>query len=103
MWVRLGIGVGIFAFSETPRYNYRHGKVDKAKQTMVKVYGVSENHYSIHHELAEIKAKLDEEDRQGNAIQEWLGMWRAPKMAYRLILGMGLQMFQQLTGCVYPY
>ncbi|PSN59445.1 MFS monosaccharide transporter-like protein [Corynespora cassiicola Philippines] len=93
---------GILFFSETPRFDYRNGKVDQAKQTMVKVYGVPENHYSIHQELEEIKVKLEAENKtKGNPIQEWLGMWTAPKMAYRLILGMGLQMFQQLTGANY--
>lgn len=94
------LGVGILFFSETPRFLFRHGKVEKAKQTMCKVYGVSENHYSVHTELEEIRMKLEaeEQSQKGNAVQEWLRMWTAPKMAYRLALGMGLQMFQQLTG-----
>lgn len=95
------LGVGILFFSETPRFLFRHGKVDEAKKTMCKVYGVGENHYSIHTELEEIRLKLAEESNKGNALQEWLRMWKAPKMAYRLALGMGLQMFQQLTGWVY--
>lgn len=92
------LGGGILFFSETPRFDYRKGKIDKAKQTMTKVYGVSDNHYSVHMELEEIRVKLEAESQRGNAIQEWFGMWKAPKMAHRLILGMGLQMFQQLTG-----
>lgn len=95
------LGGGILFFPDTPRFNYRRGKVDKAKETMRRVYGVSENHYSIHQELEEIRVKLEAESKKGNAFQEWIGMWKAPKMAYRLALGMGLQMFQQLTGCVY--
>ncbi|KAJ4288452.1 hexose transporter hxt5 [Kalmusia sp. IMI 367209] len=95
------LGVGILFFSETPRFLFRHGKVDEAKATMCKVYGVSDNHYSVHMELEEIRMKLEEESKKGNAVQEWLRMWTAPKMAYRLALGMGLQMFQQLTGANY--
>ena len=95
------LSVGILGFSETPRFNYRHGKVEKATATMVKVYGVPENHYSIQLELEEMKAKLEAETEHGTPIQEWLGMWKAPKMAYRLAIGMGLQMFQQLTGANY--
>jgi sugar porter (SP) family MFS transporter len=94
------LGFGILLFAETPRFDYRKGKVDRAKRTMTRVYGVGEDHYAIHTELREIKQKLEEETVRGNAIQEWFGMWRAPKMAYRLALGMGLQMFQQLTGYV---
>jgi SP family sugar:H+ symporter-like MFS transporter len=92
------LAVGILFFSETPRYNFRHGKVDAATKTMTSVYGVPENHYTIQMELEEMKTKLAAEEVMGNAIQEWIGMWKAPKMAYRLVLGMALQMFQQLTG-----
>ncbi|KAF2262818.1 MFS monosaccharide transporter-like protein [Lojkania enalia] len=95
------LAIGILFFSETPRFNYRRGKVDKAKATMMKVYGVPENHYALHMELEEIRLKMEAESRTESAIREWLNMWKAPKMAYRLILGMGLQMFQQLTGANY--
>ncbi|KAL1798135.1 hypothetical protein ACET3X_002172 [Alternaria dauci] len=93
------LAVGILAFPETPRYNYRNGKVDEATATMSRVYGVPTNHHSIQLELEEMRIKLEAESKITNGpIQEWLGMWMAPKMAYRLALGMGLQMFQQLTG-----
>ncbi len=92
------LAVGMLGFSETPRFNYSHGKVDKATATMVKVYGVPANHQAIKRELEEMKAKLDAESQMGTPIQEWFRMWKAPKMAYRLAIGMGLQMFQQLTG-----
>ncbi|KAF7192027.1 High-affinity fructose transporter ght6 [Pseudocercospora fuligena] len=95
------LGVGILAFPETPRYEYRKGKTEHAKQTMMKVYGAPANHYSIHVELEEIEQKLRAEQVQGSALQEWYRMMFAPKMAYRILLGMGLQMFQQLTGANY--
>lgn len=96
------LSVGILFFSETPRYNYRHGKVDEAVKTMTKVYGVPENNYMVQLELEEMKAKLEAESKVSNGpIQEWIGMWKAPKMAYRIAIGMGLQMFQQLTGANY--
>ena len=85
-------------FSETPRFNFRRGKVDEATKTMTGVYGVGENHYSIQMELEEMKTKLAADSTMGSPIQEWINMWKAPKMAYRLAIGMGLQMFQQLTG-----
>ena len=96
------LAVGILAFSETPRFNYRHGKIDKATETMSEVYGVPTNHYSIQLELEEMRVKLAAESKVVNSpIQEWLGMWMAPKMAYRLAIGRALQMFQQLTGANY--
>jgi sugar porter (SP) family MFS transporter len=96
------LAVGILAFSETPRFNYRNGKIDEATATMSRVYGVPTNHHSIQLELEEMRLKLEAESKITNGpIQEWLGMWMAPKMAYRLAIGMGLQMFQQLTGANY--
>ncbi|KAF2005633.1 MFS monosaccharide transporter-like protein [Amniculicola lignicola CBS 123094] len=95
------LGAGILLFSETPRFDYRTGNKERAKQTMMKVYGVPENHWALHLEMEEIRIKLEAEATKGNPIQEWIGMWKAPKMAYRLVLGMALQMFQQLTGANY--
>ncbi|CAK3815546.1 High-affinity fructose transporter ght6 [Lecanosticta acicola] len=77
------------------------GKIEAAKATMMKVYGAPANHYTIHVELEEIEQKLRAEAKQGTAVQEWYNMMFAPKMAYRILLGVGLQMFQQLTGANY--
>ncbi|KAF2845632.1 siderophore iron transporter mirC [Plenodomus tracheiphilus IPT5] len=96
------LAVGILGFAETPRFNYRNGKIKEATETMTQVYGVPENNYSIQLELEEMRVKQAAESKVTNGpIQEWLGMWMAPKMAYRLAIGMGLQMFQQLTGANY--
>ncbi|KAE8833689.1 hypothetical protein HRS9139_05508 [Pyrenophora teres f. teres] len=96
------LAVGILAFPETPRFNYRNGKIDEATKTMSEVYGVPTNHYSVQLELEEMRVKFEAESKVvNNPIQEWLGMWMAPKMMYRLAIGMGLQMFQQLTGANY--
>ncbi|TEA12657.1 Hexose transporter 2 [Colletotrichum sidae] len=93
------LGVGVLAFPETPRYNYRMGKVEEAKQTLCRVYGAPENHYSIFVQLEEIESKLRAESQiKGSAISEFTGMFKAPRMAHRIILGCLLQMFQQLTG-----
>jgi len=101
LWALI-LGFGIFLFPETPRYQYRNGHIDEAKKTMSKVYGVPENHYSIYYELEEIKVKLEAErgDNLG-PIREWLSAWSAPRMTYRILLGVVLQMFQQLTGANY--
>ncbi|KAF2469982.1 uncharacterized protein BDR25DRAFT_314752 [Lindgomyces ingoldianus] len=91
---------GIFFASKTPIV-YRKGNPKKAKAVMTKVYGVSDNHYSVVTELEEIRVKLQAEETKGKAVQEWINMWKAPKMAYQLALGRGLQMLQQLTGANY--
>jgi sugar porter (SP) family MFS transporter len=100
IWITI-LGVGILFFPETPRYNWRKGLIDQAKATMAKVYGAPPNHYSIYCETEEIKAKLAAETGKSGLFSEWYHMFFAPRMAYRIALGMGLQMFQQLTGANY--
>ncbi len=95
------LGVGILFFPETPRFNYRNGKIEEAKATMYKVYGASPNHFSVHVELEEIEQKLRAESAREGVVQEWIKMFGAPKMGYRIVLGIALQMFQQLTGANY--
>lgn len=95
------LGVGMMFLPETPRYAYRKGRTEEAKKTMMRVYGAPENHYAIFVELEEIEAKLKAESDKGNAFTEWYKMLYTPRMGYRIILGMALQMFQQLTGANY--
>lgn len=95
------LGAGVLLFPETPRFDYRKGYTQRAKETMLKVYGAPPNHYSVHVELEEIEAKLQAEAAKEGAMREWIHMFSAPKMTYRIALGMGLQMLQQLTGANY--
>ena len=101
-WVFCSIlGIGILFLPETPRYAYRKGRKEEAKRTMMKVYGAPPNHYSIYTELEEIEAKLQAESKRGNVFTEWYEMFYTPRMGYRIVLGILLQMFQQLTGANY--
>lgn len=96
------LGVGILFFPETPRYDYRQGRVEKARETMVKVFGAPAHHYAVHTELEEIEAKLKAESQvKEGPIRGMINMFRGPRMAYRIMLGVVLQMFQQLTGANY--
>ena len=100
VWIAI-LGVGIIFFPETPRYDYRKGRTEVAKATMEKVYGAPPNHYAVHMELEEIEAKFRAESNRGGMFTEWYHMFYSPRMAYRIALGMCLQMFQQLTGANY--
>ncbi|KIV98493.1 hypothetical protein, variant 1 [Verruconis gallopava] len=95
------LGIGILFLPETPRFVYRRGDKEGAKATMMRVYGAPANHYVIAVELEEIEVKLQEESAQGSALAEWALMLRTPMMPYRILLGVVLQMFQQLTGANY--
>ena len=96
------LGVGILIFPETPRFAYRKGRAEEAKETLCRVYGAPPNHYSIVVQIEEIEAKLAGESHiKGGPLSEMVSMIRAPRVAYRVALGMSLQMFQQLTGANY--
>ncbi len=94
----LVLGIGILFFPETPRYDYAHGHYDRARETLCRVYGAPPNHWSIVTQIEEIETKLRAEKHvKGSPVSEFVTMWRAPRMAYRILLGVALQMFQQLS------
>lgn len=90
------LGIGILFFPESPRFAYRHGRVDEARRTMAKFYGVHESHRAVKREIAEIKEKHDLEISLGK--RPWIELLTGPRMAYRTMLGIVLQALQQLTG-----
>lgn len=98
LWAAI-LGIGMAMFPESPRYDYRHGKVDKAIDTLSKIYGIPHNHRALHLEFEEIKQKYEEEVASGQA--SWVQMFRAPTMTYRVAVGVALQALQQLTGANY--
>lgn len=98
LWASI-LGIGMSMFPESPRYDYRHGKVDKAIDTLSKIYGVPRNHRALNIEFEEIKQKYEEEVENGQVT--WAQLFRAPTMKYRVAVGVGLQALQQLTGANY--
>ncbi|KAK9417994.1 putative Major facilitator superfamily (MFS) profile domain-containing protein [Seiridium unicorne] len=101
LWTLI-LGIGMLAFSETPRFDYRRGRIEEAKKTLMRVYGAPANHYAIHIQMEEIRTKLQAETvDEGGPIKSMLNMFRGPRMSYRIVIGMLLQMFQQLTGANY--
>ena len=93
------MGIGIMFLRESPRWDYRHGKVDDARRTLALSYGVSKNHVEIVREMRDIKEKYDAEKIGGK--RPWYEIFTGPRMAYRTLLGMTLQSLQQLTGANY--
>lgn len=98
VWVLI-LGLGISFFPETPRYDYRNNKIDRAKVTMMKFYGIPANHVKLREEFDEIQKSYEEE--KAGEHEPWYQMFVAPTMGYRIALGMLLQTFQQLTGANY--
>lgn len=88
------LGVGILFLPETPKHNFRNGKFEQAKHTMVQVLGVPPNHRKVNVELKQMKEAVEAEQAIGN----WFEVFTGPRMFYRTTLGIVLQALQQLTG-----
>ncbi|KAI0152638.1 general substrate transporter [Xylariaceae sp. FL1272] len=102
-WIfTLGLGLGMLVFNETPRFDFRRGRVEEARKTLMRVYGAPANHYAIYTQMREIEEKLKAESTVKSGFIAGYGeAFRAPRMSYRILLGVALQMFQQLTGANY--
>lgn len=94
------MGVCIMFLPESPRWDFRRGHVDAARRTIAKAYGVSENHREVVREMREIREKFEEENA-GGVQHHWYEVVTGPRMTYRVLLGITLQIFQQLTGANY--
>lgn len=95
------MAVGICFLRESPRWDYRKGKIDRARTTIALSYGVHENHWEVHRELREIQEKFDAENAgmEGKGTHKrFYEVFTGPRMAYRTALGVTLQALQQLTG-----
>jgi SP family sugar:H+ symporter-like MFS transporter len=91
------MAVGIMFLRESPRWEYRHGKIESARTTIAISYGVPEDHPEVNREIREIKEKLDAENAGGGS-HPWYEIFTGPRMLYRTLLGITLQALQQLTG-----
>lgn len=99
LWA-LVLGFGILFFPETPRFDLRHGRHDLARKSIAAFHGVSENHKVVNETMDDCAKKLREEE-EGAADRKWSEVFTGPRMRYRILLGMAIQMFQQLTGMNY--
>jgi SP family sugar:H+ symporter-like MFS transporter len=91
------MGVGIMFLRESPRWEYRKGKIESARTTIAISYGVPEDHPEVNREVREIKNKLEAE-RAGGGKHPFYEIFTGPAMLYRTLLGIALQALQQLTG-----
>ena|ERR1700760_1027592 len=90
------MATGVLFLPESPRWDYRRGRVDRAETTIAKSYGVSKDHREVAREIKEIREKLEAESVGGK--QKTYEIFTGPRMLYRVLLGVSLQALQQLTG-----
>jgi len=105
--ITMGIGfifplimaVGIMFLPESPRWDFRHGRIEQATAAVAKSYGVHREHPEVIKEMREIREKFEAESMGGD--HPWYEIFTGPRMAYRTALGMTLMSLQQLTGANY--
>ncbi|GAB7358066.1 hypothetical protein MBLNU230_g0228t1 [Neophaeotheca triangularis] len=95
LWALI-LGGGILLLPESPRFAYRKGREEEARNTIAKLAGVDPQDPGVSAQLHDIKVKLDEE--LAGADTHWYEIFTGPKMFYRTTLGIVLQAGQQLTG-----
>lgn len=98
LWALI-LAVGMLSFPESPRYDFVHGRVERARISMTQFYGVGPNHVTIVAEMKQMERKVQAERQAGH--RPWHEFFTGPRMAYRTILGATLQALQQLTGANY--
>merc|ERR1712098_1031757 len=79
------------------RFDFRNGNIDKARKNIAKFHGVSENHRVVRDMMLDLEEKLAEEDTKTGLLE----VFKGKRMMYRILLGVGIQAFQQLTGANY--
>ncbi|USW58834.1 Putative major facilitator, sugar transporter, major facilitator superfamily [Septoria linicola] len=89
--------IGIVFLPESPRWDYRHNHIERARKTIARSYGVTIEHWEVQREMREIKEKYDAEFAGGGK-PKWYEIFTGPRMAYRTLLGVTMQALQQLTG-----
>lgn len=105
LWALI-LGIGLFFLPESPRYFVKKGKIDLAAKALSSVRGQPIESEYIQDELAEIIANHEYELSvvpQGSYFSSWAncfkgGLSNGSSNLRRTLMGIGLQMMQQLTG-----
>ncbi|ORY86956.1 putative MFS monosaccharide transporter [Protomyces lactucae-debilis] len=106
---RITIGIAfVFAFAlagamifmpESPRYSLAHNKEEQAVLAMERIRGVSRHNIYLESDLNDMRAAMNAEAGHNSGFGELVH--GKPKIFYRVLLGVALQGFQQLTGANY--
>jgi SP family sugar:H+ symporter-like MFS transporter len=93
------MAIGVQFLDESPRWDYRKGNTERAGRSIAKTYSVTSDHSTVTNELQDIQTALEAESAAEDV--RWYDVFKAPTMLRRIIVGMVLQMMQQMTGVNY--
>ena len=90
------LGLGMFAFPESPRWLIDHGREEEALEVLADLHGGGDpNNEFVQLEYEEIKAQVHFEKSEG--AKSYLDLLK-PGIFRRVTLGCSLQMWSQLSG-----
>lgn len=94
------LAIGLFVLPESPRYFVKKGKTEDAIKALCRIRGQPAESEYIQAELAEIQANYEYEMTVAQAgwADCFKGGLKPSGNFYRVLIGVCLQMFQQLTG-----
>jgi len=87
------LGIGMFRLPESPRWLFEHGQLERARSVLGRSRTPEQVDLELQ-EMEEIKALEQEQEQAGVSYRELL----APFVRPALIIGIGLAIFQQITG-----
>jgi len=82
-------GLGMVFLPESPRWLVKRGDIASARTVLQKIRGAA----AVEHELREIQGSLELATEQGGLADLW-----HPSLRAALLVGLGLAVFQQVTG-----
>lgn len=87
------LGIGMFRLPESPRWLFEHGQLEKARE----VLSLSRNPKEVESEFREMQ-QIKDQDRELSQERVSFKELLAPYVRPALVIGIGLAVFQQITG-----
>lgn len=101
LWALI-LGAGILFLPESPRFAFRMGREEEARRTIARLGGLPTDSREVNILVNDIRVNLESEQAAG--VAKWHEIFTAPKMLYRTLLGVVLQVSGNLhTIDLKPY